>query len=245
MAKEPIVWVIAYISPKQMFTVERDLLKHKKYNIVTAYIPQVKILVKQIKGKKHFQTVPLLLNYGFFKVPKYFVPNAHYLEKMKKDLECIVNWVKDPGITKDKGMFTMDKLHNPLGVALASNKEINRIREAEKNQTFYTAEDIQTLYPGKIITLHTYPFDGLPAEIQEINEKQKYVRVKLLLETSMKIIKVSFENIFFTVYQDKYLNENEGMRETYIDELSSRHKNIENVIHGNYERNRQKGMEED
>jgi hypothetical protein len=228
MAKEPIVWVIAYISPKQMFTVDRDLYKFKRYRSVEPYIPSIRILTKQVKGKRHFQTIPMLFNYGFFKVPKYFVPNSHYLEQMKKDIECIIGWVKDPGITKEKGMFTLEKLHNPLGVALASRAEISRIKLAEESQTFYTAEDIKTLYEGKIITLHTYPFEGLPAEILEINEKQRFVRVKLLLDTALKTIKVSFENVFFTVYREEYLDER--MKEQYLDDLAYRHKGIENVI---------------
>src|SRR5690606_18617887 len=107
------------------------------------------------KGKQHFQTIPLLFNYGFFKVPKYYIPNAHYLDRLKKDVKAIIGWVKDPGVTPERGMFSSDKLYNPQGVAIVSKKEITRLKEAEKSQRFYTARDIETLYEGKIITLHT------------------------------------------------------------------------------------------
>jgi hypothetical protein len=229
MAKEPVVWAIAFISPKKMFTVERDLLKHSnRYKGVKAYIPVVKIMTKQVKGKQHFETVPMLFNYAFFKIPKYYIPNPAFLEKMKKDVECIINWVKDPSISKEKGYFTMDKLYNPTGVALASQKDIDNLREREKGKTFYTASDIKSLKEGATITLHTYPFEGLPAEIIKVNEDQGYVTVRLLLETSLQVIKVKFENVFFTIYKDVYLEDK--MREEYIDEMKARNKGVGDKI---------------
>lgn len=240
MAKEPTSWVIAYISPKQMFSVERDLFKYKRYKAVEAYIPSIKILAKQVKGQKHFQTIPMLFNYGFFKVPNYFIPNSHYLDLMKKDIECLTGWVKDEAVDR-RSNPSSGRLYNPLGVAIASKDAIQRIREAEKTQVFYTSDDIKTLYEGKIITLHTYPFEGLPAEIVEISEKQRYVKVKLLLETSSRTVKVGFENIFFSVYKDSYSDDK--MKEQYLDDLGHRHKGIENIIEAKHG-NRSKGMED-
>lgn len=215
MAKEPSRWVIAYIAPKSLLTLERDILKYPKYRTVTPYIPSIKILVKQSKGKKVFQTVPLLFNYGFFKVPKYFIPNPSFLDAMKRDFECIIGWVKNPVIEPKPG-FSKGGLYNPLRIAIASDKEVKRLQREEQGQSFYTKEDVDTLYQGKIITLHTYPFEGLPAEVLEVNTTNKFVRVKLLLETTIHTIKVSFENIFFSMYQDK--NMDEKMREEYIED---------------------------
>lgn len=230
MAKEPIKWAIGIIDPKLIFTVERDLLKHKKYNIVKAYIPTIKVLKKQVKGKKLFQTLPLLFNYAFFKVPKYFIPNPHFIEEMKKDIECLQNWARDNAIRKDNGFFTADSLYNPSRVALATDDEIQRIRNREEQQVFYTAEDIKTLKNSKTITLHNYPFEGLPAEIIEVNEASKYVKVRLLLGSDMSVMKVNFENVLFSLYREQYFDEK--MKEDYIDELGSRHKNISNAIEG-------------
>lgn len=216
MAKEPSRWVIAYINPKSIHTLERDRLKFPKYKTVTPYIPSVKILVKQAKGKKVFQTVPLLFNYGFFKVPKYFIPNPTFLDAMKRDFECIIGWVKNPGLVSTEE-FTKGGLFNPLKIAVASKKEIKRIMREEGKQTFYTKADIDTLYEGKLITLHTYPFEGLPAEVMEVNEANKYVKVRLLLDTTFSVVKVGFENIFFSLYQDR--NMEEAMREEYVEEV--------------------------
>lgn len=242
MAKEPVKWAIGIIDPKLIFTVERDLLKHRKYNIVSAYIPTIKVLKKQVKGKKHFQTLPLLFNYAFFKVPKYFIPNPHFLEEMKKDVECLLNWARDLAINKEQGFFTMDNLYNPARVALAKDGEIERIKEREERQVFYTSEDIKTLKNAKTITLHNYPFEGLPAEVIEVNEGSKYVKVRLLLGSDMSVMKVNFENVLFSIYREQYFDEK--MKEDYIDELNSRHKNIENALQGkNYRRSNLKDYE--
>jgi transcription antitermination factor NusG len=239
MAKEPTLWAIAYVDPKRIHTLERDFMKHSKYRIVTAFVPIVKVLNKQFKGKKTFTEVPLLFNYGFFKVPKYFIPNPHFLEAMKKDFECIAGWVTDRALsTKKKGV--MEDLYNPKAIAIASMHEIKRLRKAEELSTFYSAEDVNTLYIGKCITLHTYPFDGIPVIITEINKKNHYVKVKLSDEASLRPVKISFDNIFFTAYKDDYLNEK--MKEEYLDDLKSRNKGIENVIFGKNEKRESKSV---
>jgi hypothetical protein len=239
MAKDPTLWAIAYVDPKRIHTLDRDFMKHSKYRIVSAFIPIVKVLNKQFKGRKSFTEVPLLFNYGFFKVPKYFIPNPHFLDGMKKDFECIAGWVTDKAIsTKKKGV--METLYNPKGIAIATVQDIKRLKRAEEFNTFYSAEDINTLYIGKCITLHTYPFDGIPVIITEINKKNHYVKVKLSDEDSVRNVKVSFENIFFTAYKDDYLNEK--MKEEYLDDMKSRNKGIENAIFSKNDKGESKSM---
>lgn len=232
MAKEPSVWVVAMIDSKFIDNLFEDLLKKKKYRIVEAYIPTMKVLQKQVKGKKYFKEVPLLLNYGFFKVPKYFVPNYHFLNDMKKDIRCIYSWLIDPiSETKKISYYQIHKLHNPMGVALAENVEITKIRDHENLKTIYTDKDLKTLYKGQRITLQCYPFEGLPAKILTIDEGRKQVRVELLLETSLgrqSNIWVSFENIFFTKYMEDYIDG--PMKEQSIEEIQSRKSSLKNSI---------------
>lgn len=241
MAKEPSVWVTALISPKKMFTVERDLLKHRaKYKGIIAYIPTVKVLSKQVKNRKVYDTLPMMFNYGFFKVPKYYIPNYKFLESLKKDMECIMQWVKDPCITREQGYFTMDKLYNPLSIAIVSVKEINSMKTHESQKTFYTDRDIDSLKPGSIVTLHIYPWEGLPAEIIAVNKEQKYISVRLLLGTSLSLMKIGFENVLYSIYRDVY-TEN-SMSEESLDDIKSRHKGIENSIEGKNARTKQGGL---
>lgn len=204
MAKEPSRWVICYINISLLHHLSMDLRKYPKYRVVEAYIPTVSILKKQLKGKSHYEKVPLMFNYGFFKVPKYFIPNPHFLYQMEKDVKCIFGWVKDPLLKyKKKPILEYGAtLHNPENIAIASDDEMQELRNQERNQAIYSAQDIDTLYPGRLIILKKYPFENLPAEIVEIDRAKKEVKVKLQLDTSLseKPIKVSFDNIFYSVY---------------------------------------------
>lgn len=229
MAKAPSKWVICYIDQDNLHLLSTDLRKQPKYQSVRAYIPCIQILKKKLKGKHHFDNVPLLFNYGFFEVPKYFIPNPYFLEQMKKDIRCIYGWVTDP-LAKSKTQPLLDYakycLYNPMGVAVASDKEMRRVRKAEANKSIYTEKDVDTLYVGKQIILRKYPFADIPAEIVEIDKNKKEVKVKLLLDTpiSSKPISVSFENIFWSVYQT-YLDPKP--KEESIEDIKIKFKNFE------------------
>ena len=234
MAKSATKWVICYIDATKLHLLSVDLRKHEKYRRVEAYIPSVEILRKKLKGKNQFETVPLLFNYGFFKVPKYFIPNPHFLEQMESEIRCLYAWVKDPLSKSTKASllhYAKGKLYNPMGVALATDKEINAVKEHEKQKAIYTEKDIDTLYEGKIIILQKYPFDNLPAEIMEIDRVKKEVKVKLLIDTFMaaKPIRVAFENIFYSVYQSNYLNLE--MKEQSIEAINQKFKNFTGKDH--------------
>lgn len=229
MAKQPYKWVICYIDISKLHLLGMDLRKHDRYRSVQAYMPCIKILKKKLKGKEHFESVPLLFNYGFFKVPKYFIPNYHFLDQMVRDIRCLYAWVKDPARSKKDPLLSYGKLtlYNPSGVALATDREVLKIKKAEKNRSIYSSKDLDTLYEGKIIILKKYPFEDLPAEIVSIDRKKKKAYVRLLLETNIteRAIEVSFENIFYTAYQDNYLNLE--MKEQSIEEIRTKNKNFD------------------
>lgn len=225
MAKEAARWAICYINPSMLHLLSVDLRKQPKYRSVEAYIPTVDMLKKQLKGKDHFEKVPLLFNYGFFKVPKYFIPNPHFLDQMEEDIRCIFGWVKDPLLKySSKPILKYGlTLHNPKNIALATAAEMRELKRAEKSQTIYTAKDLETLHPGKIIVLKKYPFENLPAEIVSIDIQRKEVKVKLCLDTTLtdKPIKVSFDNIFYSVYLN-YLDLE--MKEKSIEDVKQKRK---------------------
>ena len=95
MAKAPVVWISAYVSSKHIASLENDLKKSPIYRGVRVFIPMVTVLNKRHKGKDHFEEIPFLFNYGFFRVPKYFLPNSHLLRQMKTDITAIYGWVTD------------------------------------------------------------------------------------------------------------------------------------------------------
>ncbi len=223
MAKHPAVWVVTYINIDRLHTLSRDLYKYSKYKTIEAFIPKVKILKKKFKGKNHYEEVPLMFNYGLFRVPKYFIPNPYFLTEMKRDIECLYNFlINQSANTKASVMYYGEFLYNPMGVAIVKDEDVANLARLSKAQSIYTAKDLDTLYPGKIIILHGYPFDNIRAEIIQIDTHKKEVEVRLLLSTAMSKVRVSFDNIFYTIYQSQYLDS--AMKEQSLEELTRKKK---------------------
>jgi transcription antitermination factor NusG len=215
------VWCIAYINRDHIKIVEEELDKYN-YN-VTAYIPTVKILKKKFKGQNIFENVPLLFNYGFFKIDYEDAVRPSFLLELRNRITCIYGWVKDPtraiNGSPRLSMTNSDTFSGVPVTALATDKEISRLIKKSKKLGIYSAEDISKLSPGDYIKLKGYPFDNMPAEIISINVKKGSVKVSLLMDSMIKEATVSFENVFYTVYQG--LNENS--REKSYDESSEKY----------------------
>lgn len=201
-------WCIAYIDGTHIDKVTRELAKHKEYAEVEAYIPTIKILKKTFKGKQTFEEVPLLFNYGFFKIPRKFAIYPKFLEELKNDISCIYDWVKDPHkIRKTKPGLKLGEREvyseKDIMAATANIKEITELIKKSFNYSAHSSEDIQQLAPGNIITLHGYPFEGMTAKVVEINPKKETVRVKLTIFDQLRDVNVSYDNVFFTIYHSK------------------------------------------
>lgn len=75
-------WVIAYIDSKFINLIKPQLARNKEYEDVDVFIPTVKVLKKTFKGEDHFDEVPLLFYYGFFKIPRVLATSRNYLDNM-------------------------------------------------------------------------------------------------------------------------------------------------------------------
>jgi len=229
------VWVIAYINRDYVSRVESDLLKHG-FGSVRVYIPTVRILKKQFKNKNIYDYVPLLFNYGFFQLPFDKACDVEFLRRMKEKIPAIYSWVIDPiKVMKTKPKLRMDNrdskepeetedgikiLRRPKRfpkVATAREEEIVNLLKAAKEMSVFSDKIVDKLELGSFITLQGYPYEGMPAEIVEINKNKKEVKVRLLLETMITTATVSFENIFYTVYADF----DKTHREESLDKLDS------------------------
>ena len=220
-------WAIAYINRDFIDRVEKDLAKFKAYKGVIAYIPTVRILRKQFKGKDIFEEIPLLFNYGFFQIPNKSL-SSEFLQKMKEQIPCIHAWVKDSKrvITTRPSLITGNEplvRDDVIPVALATNGEINRIMRAHKKYSIYDKNDIDNLKPGQLIKLHGYPFDGMDGKVTLVNKKKGKVHVELALEGLIKNVIVSFDNVFYTVYHGPI--DETDFREKSIEEIQMKGKN--------------------
>ena len=220
--KKPIeyCWVIAYINSDYIDRVHSDLAKHKVMMDIEAYIPTIKILKKQHKNKSHYESIPLLFNYGFFKIPRDKAVKPAFLDYMKDRVSCIIGYVKDStAVMKNPQVKVNTSMRTRMnGYAIATEQEIANLLEMQNNLTIHSTDEIQSLYPGKVITLKGYPFDDLEAEVIKVQANN--VLVKLLSGDLLKKVTVSFDNIFYTVYKNSQINHDSKTKS--LEELSNR-----------------------
>lgn len=222
-------WAIAYINRDFIGRVDKDISKYKEFRGVKAFIPTVKILRKQFKGKDIFEEVPLLFNYGFFQIPNDKL-QTEFLQRMKAQILAIHAWVKDTKtvihsrpslITGNEPLLRTDV----IPVALATPGEINQLINSAKKFGIYDKEDVNTLAPGTFITLKGYPFEGMTARVKKVGKNNKVVKVELFLEGIIKEVAVSFDNVFYTAYHGTF-DETE-FREKSIEEVKAKYKNYD------------------
>lgn len=235
------IWCIAYINRNFIELVSEEL-KEYGYDDIEAYIPTVKVLKKKFKQKQEFEEVPLLFNYGFFKVSFENACNEEYLSMLRQRITAIYGWVKDPSSIiekkpplkdpkgEDEDEFKLHYLEKVPRAAVATDEEVASMVKSAREMNIFSEEDIDSLKKGDYIVLKGYPFDDLPAEVVSISRKSKEVKVKLLLDTAMSEVKVSFENIFYSIYSSF----DSGMRETIESELNiSGDNDLEKVLFNN------------
>ena len=225
--RKSYVWVIAYVNKEYLDSLDKKLGKKSRFNKVEHYTPTVKILKKKFKGKDRFDIVPVLFNYGFFRIPKnnYNIP---FLKAFKNYLSPgIYSWVVDPikpmrdsEVNEKKGTI---KRYPDCNIATASEKEITYLKKLNFQDSIYSSEDINLLQVGNLVTLVGYPFDNYIAKILDIDTKHKKLRVELQLGTFSKDVIISFANLLYTIYrEDRY--EPNSMRESYIEETKKKYR---------------------
>lgn len=225
MEESKQVWVVAYINREFIANVTEEL-HHYGYKDIEAYIPTVKVLKKQFKGKRHFELVPLLFNYGFFKMPYEKACNPEYLLELRHRIGCIYAWVKDPSrMLSDNrpGLNTKNRNFDKAipRAAIATDEEISEMAKTSKDLGIFTKDDLKQFKAGDYIKLEGYPFEGMPAEILKINHRKKEVTIRLMIEAVVQKMTVSFENVFYSIYRDY----NEKGKEQSTDEITERYGN--------------------
>ena len=222
MLKTDDIWVIAYIN-RDYIAIANEELEQYEYNDVTAYIPTVRVLKKKFKGQNLFEFVPLLFNYGFFKLPYYKACDPDFLMELRNRITCIYAWVKDPCKTVKRDFslkFGNEGFIDAMPkAAVATDEEVAKMVKASKSMSIYTKSDLERFKPGDFIKLEGYPFEGMPAEIVRINHRKGEVHVKLMMDEIIKEVTVSFENVFYTIYK----NFNEQSKESSTDEMKERY----------------------
>lgn len=233
-------WYVAHIDGSMVEHLQDELDRIENTELVEVYIPTVKILKKQFKGKDHFEDVPLLLNYGFFKIPVSWGTNLEFMRTLQENISCLVSWSKDPArlIAEEKVRFkaleedseditTKTKTYNTRRerktyspIAQATDEEIQAIIDIEDSLSIHSDEDLERLQPGQIVRLKGKPFHDLEAEVLKIDRNRRKVLVKIGSGELFNNVEVEFENVFYSVYTDD------------MDERVGKHLNIDD-LYGN------------
>lgn len=229
-------WLVAYIEKDHISKCKEQILRNPEYLEVEAFIPTIKVLRKQFKGKNYFDEVPLLFNYGFFKVPRKYAVYKNFLDDMQKNISCIYAWVKDPQKvirTYEGGKYFEDN----ISVACATSEEISKLIKNSIHLGAHSAEDIGLLKEGQLITLQGYPWEGMSAEFVRADPKRKKVKVRIILFDSVKEMEVSFDNVYFTMYHKNNWDDTIGIGKSldemgenktldkFTDKIQGRHEN--------------------
>lgn len=200
------VWAICYISKHYMDINEE--LKEKGYRNIRAFIPTVSILEKRRKGKDVYKEVPLLFNYGFIRMPHELAYDRKFLKELRRNINGIHAWLKSLDTMHQKKKRL--RIDNPDNfddfsiVAIATREQIKHFKAlSEKNQV-YNKQDIVNIKIGDYVTLRGYPFEGIDAEITDINPKTNKMKVVLYPSNNgSKIIStISFENAVYSIYNN-------------------------------------------
>lgn len=206
MKKTPYTYCVCRIDKKSWEYIAEDL-KIRGYKHIKPVIPTISILKKSKANKNYYEQIPLLFNYGFIKMPIYRAYDRQFLFKLKKEIPGIVGWVHDLGGMHPKKIRkridNAEDWDDFSKVAVISKKEVKYYRELSKKNKIYSLEDITRIHIGDYITLRGYPFEGIGAEIKDINLNTKMVDLTIFPGRDSTLnIKVPLDNVIYTVYSD-------------------------------------------
>lgn len=205
MKRTPYKWVLFHIDSKYHTHISKEL-DYKGYDDIKVCIPTLHILRKRSKGKDIYEDVPLLFNYGFLRMPTEKAYSRPFLNKLKKDIAGIHSFVKSLESIhpkkKRKRIDNAEDFDDFSIVATVPRKEVHRFKRLSKENQIYTKDEIVNLPIGSYVVLRGYPFEGVPATVEDINLTTKMVTLLLYPEDGKMIRKLPFENVVYSIYHN-------------------------------------------
>jgi transcription antitermination factor NusG len=224
--KSKYVWAIGHINKDHIFRVESDLLKNPKFEKVEAYIPTIRVLSKRVSRHSVYDNIPIMMNYGFFKVTRKQVKDYAFMLELKESTPCLIGWLKNlADAKKSKVKANQDEA---IPIAFTERPFINRLEELQKINDIYSPHELKKRAIGEIIVLKCYPFENLEAKILGIDMDKRKVKVELLDAMGSGFatgkIDIDFEHVFFTIYKSEIDPDSLG-KDTYLEDYKTANKN--------------------
>lgn len=203
--RTPYSYCIFHVERKYSEYINREL-KEKGYNKLKAIIPTLKVLKKTIKGKMVFEDVPVLFDYGFMRMPSELAYSRPFLNKLKRNISGIRSWLKDTETMHSRKkkirIDNSEDFDDFSLVATCSKKDVRRFKRLSKENKMYSVEDLINIQPGDYLVLKGYPYEGVDATVLEVDYTNKRVKLLLYPEWGKMELKLPFDNVLYSVYQN-------------------------------------------
>jgi len=184
--------------------VEEDLRRLEKFGYpgLEFEIPQIRVIARMSQDETTFVFKPLLLNYGFVRIPIPFAQNPLALSGIREISSVVLSFFyrKKEEMTMEVNLAKEEGLDiQPILVETISEEELVLLNaEAQKFQVKVTTDDLEE---GSYIVLKQYPFEGLGAKILK---KKPNGKVQIEILSSSLIIWVDSRNLTYsdlTIYE--------------------------------------------
>ena len=199
------VYCIFYINRKYYKQINRDL-KIRGFQHIKAIVPEIKILKKSVKNKTFYEEVPVLFNYGFIKMPIDKAYSRQFLNKLKRAIPGIHNWLKSSESMfpkkKKRRIDNAEDFDDFSKVATCTRKEVNRFKKIAKLNKLFSLEDILNIREGQYVQLKIYPYEGTEARVISINPETKMATLELYPNMGSFTVRIPLDHVIYSVYKD-------------------------------------------
>lgn len=222
MKRPPYTYAICRLDHKFWPYINQEL-KDRGYKHIRAIIPVVKVPLRSKAGHNDYKEVPLLFNYGFIRMNTEKAFNRQFLRKLKTQIPGITGWVHNTVTMhprkQRKRIDNAEDWDDFSQVATVKKSDIKFYRRMARSKNIYSKSDIINLKIGEYITLHGYPFEGMGAQVLDINLTTKYISLGIPMGKGNIEVQMPLDQVLYSIYND--FNEEEFINQ-------SENKNIEN-----------------
>jgi transcription antitermination factor NusG len=201
----PYSYVIFYLERKYYHLIEKEL-KEKGYENIKVIIPTLDILKRTVKGKMVFESVPILFNYGFMRMPTENAFSRPFLNKLKRNISGIRTFLKSTETMHERKkkvrIDNAEDFDDFSLVATCSRKDVRRFIRLAKANKKYSVDDLMNVKPGDYIVLKGYPYEGIDATVLDVNYLNRTVKVLIYPEHGKMEVTLDFDSVLYSVYQD-------------------------------------------
>lgn len=221
MKRTPYTYAICRLDSKLWNQINKEL-RERGYKHIRAIIPVVKVPLRSKAGHNDTKDVPLLFNYGFIRMSTKRAFDRQFLRKLRNAIPGITGWVHNTVTMHPRKLRrridNAEDWDDFSQVATVSREQIKFYRRMARKNTLYSKDAVLNLHRGDYIVLHGYPFEGMGAEVYDINLSTKYISLGIQMGRGQLEIQLPLDKVLYSIYQD-------FDEETFIN--SSEKKNIE------------------